>query len=85
MKNLHPIVITECPKCGAMKAARSPYLEPFKDEAGNPDPGRALLVKIECLGCCEIAPRLQPFAVGNWEFPVHFPPSLHPIPTRMDL
>ncbi len=56
----HPIVITECPKCGAMQAKRSPYLEPLKDENGKPDPDRTLLMKIECLGCWEPIPMLAP-------------------------
>lgn len=56
MKTNHPIVISECPRCGKMDAARSPYLEPLKDEAGNPDLSRCYLMKIECFGCIEITP-----------------------------
>lgn len=39
-----------------MKASRCPYLEPLKDENGNPDPDRAMLLNIEYLGCYEICP-----------------------------
>jgi hypothetical protein len=60
MKTEHPIVIRECPKCGAMQAARSKYLNPMKDEHGNPDPSRVYLMKIECLGCVEITPGPPP-------------------------
>jgi hypothetical protein len=62
VKNDHPIVISECPKWGAMKAARSKYLQPLKDEVGNPDPTRVYLMKIECLGCFEIGPTRLPYS-----------------------
>lgn len=64
----HPIVVIECPKCGKMSAARSRYLEPLKDENGNPDPERVLLMQIECLGCMEIMPRPLPDPLGQTRF-----------------
>ena len=56
----HPILITECPKCGEMKAVRTPWLEPKLDAEGQPDPNIGTMMTIECLGCWEPAPRAYP-------------------------
>lgn len=50
-KTKYPILITECPECGKMSAARSPYLEPKLDADGKPDPNIGTLVTIECDRC----------------------------------
>ena len=47
----HPILVTECPKCGKMDAARSLYLDPKLDADGQPDPNIGTLMMIVCRDC----------------------------------
>lgn len=73
----HPIIITECPKCGAMQAARSKYLEPREPEVRD---GKifevATMLKIECMPCAMRIepPDLKPInypdpAPNSWQMP----------------
>lgn len=45
------IVITECPKCGTIRAARSKWAELPKDGAGVPIENGAWKFNVECAGC----------------------------------
>jgi hypothetical protein len=45
------IVITECPRCGTIKAARSKWADLPKDDSGVPIENGAWKFNVECAGC----------------------------------
>jgi hypothetical protein len=48
------IVITECPRCGTIKAARSKWADLPKDDSGVPIENGAWKFNVECAGCVRI-------------------------------